>query len=223
MSSTEPSEDERLQFPFRAIEPSTSPSLADSGQADPSPSTSGLSSIGHMPKGDIGVNIGSLTLLSDADKYALLVDPYVPPTIFPKHAEHGKQRSWLTKYPWLAYSRLLDGGFCLPCALFSRGGGGDRILVEKSMCKFTKASDHLKEHSQKRAHFVAIQGMESFRSVMEQSVLPIHHQLQSAVCLHIKRNREELMSILKTVVLCGKQNISFRGHRDDSKYLSEDS
>ena len=135
MSSTEPSKDERLQFRFRAIEPSTSPSLADSGQADPLPSTSGLSSIGR--KGDIGVNIGSLTRLSDADKYALLVDPYVPPTSFnfPKHAEHGKQRSfqhsWLTKYPWLAYSRLLDSGFCLPCALFSRGGGGDRILVEK--------------------------------------------------------------------------------------------
>ena len=30
------------------------------------------------------------------------------------------------------------------------------------------------------------------------------------------------MSILKTVLLCGKQNISFRGHRDDSKYLSVD-
>ena len=72
------------------------------------------------------------------------------------------------------------------------------------------------------AHFVAIH-LESFRSVMEQSVLPIHHQLQSAVCLQIKRNREKLMSVLKTVVLCGKQNISFRGHRDDSKYLSEDS
>ena len=64
--------------------------------------------------------------------------------------------------------------------------------------------------------------MESFRSVMEQSVLPIH-QLQSAVCLQIKRDREKLMYILKTVVLCGKQNISFRGHRDDSNYLSEDS
>ena len=91
MSSTEHSEDERLQFPFRAIEPSTSPSLTDSGQADPSPSTSGLSSTGHMHKGDIGVNIGSLTRLSDADKYALLVDPYVPPTRFnfPKHVEHG--------------------------------------------------------------------------------------------------------------------------------------
>ena len=103
------------------------------------PSISGLSSIGH--KGDIGVNIGSLTRLSGADKYALLVDLYVPPTSFnfPKHAEHGKQRSfqlsWLTKYPWLAYSRLLDGGFCLPCAVFSRGGGGDRVLVEKPMCK----------------------------------------------------------------------------------------
>ena len=86
----------------------------------------------------------------------------------------------------------------------------DRVLVERPMSRFTKASDHLKEHSQKRAHFVAIQDMETFKSVMEQSMLPIHDQLQSAVGKQIKINREKLMSILKTVVLCGKQNISLR-------------
>ena len=223
LNSTEPGEDKGLQPSFRSVEPSHSrtPSLTDPG---PSPRL-----YSTARKGDIGANIDRVARLSDADKYALIVDPYVPPTNFnfPKHAEHGKQRSfqhsWLTKYPWLVYSRHLDGGFCLPCALMNRGGAGDRILVEKPMCKFNKASDHLKEHSQKRAHFVAIQDMESFRSVMEQSTLPIHDQLQSAVCLQIKRNRDKLISVLKTVVLCGKQNISFRGHRDDSKYLNEDS
>ena len=31
-------------------------------------------------KGDIGAYIGSISCLSDADKYALIVDPCVPPT-----------------------------------------------------------------------------------------------------------------------------------------------
>ena len=65
--------------------------------------------------------------------------------------------------------------------------------------------------------------METFKSVMEQSMLLTHDQLQSAGGKQIKRNREKLMSILKTVVLCGKQNISFRGHRYDSRYLSDES
>ena len=31
----------------------------------------------------------------------------------------------------------------------------------------------------------------------------------------ILQNREKLISIIKTVAFCGRQNISFRGHRDD--------
>ena len=36
--------------------------------------------------------------------------------------------SWLKRFPWLAYSKYLDGAFCLPCELCtyqrpSRGGG----------------------------------------------------------------------------------------------------
>ena len=79
-------------------------------------------------KSDIGFisSIGRINRLSDTDKYALTKEPYVPPPIytFPKHVEYGKQRSfqqsWVTKFPWLVYSRHIDGGFCLPCALFSK-------------------------------------------------------------------------------------------------------
>lgn len=55
---------------------------------------------------------------------------------------------------------------------------------------------------------------------MEQSLLPIGDQFQSAVGKQIKVNRAKLLSILKTVVLCGKQNIPLR---DDPRYLSSDS
>ena len=46
---------------------------------------------------------------------------------------------------------------------------------------------------------------------------------ERAVSKQIKVNRAKLLSILKTVVLCGKQNTPLRGHRDDSRYLSSDS
>ena len=37
----------------------------------------------------------------------------------------------------------------------------------------------------------------------------------------ISRNRAALQSIIKLTMFCDQQNISFRGHRDDGKVLSE--
>ena len=37
----------------------------------------------------------------------------------------------------------------------------------------------------------------------------------------IAENKEKLKSIFKTVVLCGRQNISLRGHKDDLKHIDD--
>ena len=37
----------------------------------------------------------------------------------------------------------------------------------------------------------------------------------------IKENRQKLVSIVQTVVLSGRQNIAFRGNRDDNKSMSK--
>ena len=34
-------------------------------------------------------------------------------------------------------------------------------------------------------------------------------------------NREKLKPIVDVIILCGKQNIALRGHRDDAKYCDE--
>ena len=49
--------------------------------------------------------------------------------------------------------------------LFS--GTAGRIVIEKPMTNFTKASDQLKEHSQKKAHFSALEDMESYYGTKE--------------------------------------------------------
>ena len=37
----------------------------------------------------------------------------------------------------------------------------------------------------------------------------------------VRLNREMLRPIVETILLCGRQNISLGGHRDDAKYVNE--
>ena len=174
-------------------------------------------------KGDVGVQIGSIKSMSDADKYALNKIPMLHQFIM------SSQSMWnmVSNDPFSAAGLENTHGWFTPSTLMGVfvfhvlflpkcTSSSERILVEKPMNKYTKASDHLKEHSYKKAHFAALEDMESFKTVMEHTRLPVGDQLQSAVGKQIQQNHEKLLSILKTVVLCGRQNISFRGHRDDS-------
>lgn len=52
--------------------------------------------------------------------------------------------------------------------------------------------------------------------------MPFISQQFSDIYLNtVELNRQKLRSIIKTVVLCGKQNIALRGHRDDSSHIGE--
>ncbi len=41
---------------------------------------------------------------------------------------------------------------------------------------------------------------------------PVHHQIDAALADRVATNRQRLMSIVKTVLLCGRQNITLIGH-----------
>ena len=40
-------------------------------------------------------------------------------------------QEWLVKYPWLVYSKYLDGAFCLPCVCFGMECGKNGAKVDK--------------------------------------------------------------------------------------------
>ncbi len=56
---------------------------------------------------------------------------------------------------------------------------------------------------------------------MENRILPINAQLNRQVPDQIAKNREKLKPIIETIIMCGQQNISLRGHRDDARYLED--
>ena len=60
----------------------------------------------------------------------------------------------------------------------------------------------------------------NFNSNMNNKTPSIRHQIDSIASQRIQQNRIILRSIIDTVILCGQQGISLRGHRDDYTSVS---
>lgn len=86
---------------------------------------------------DLGVLFEELRQFSDQRKFELINNVWRPGStfLFPKTKESGRNRrfnsSWLQDFPWLVYSRYLDGAFCLPCVLFARQCGRNSAKLDK--------------------------------------------------------------------------------------------
>ena len=129
----------------------------------------------------------------------------------------------------LAYSKAEDGAYCVSCVLFGRliGKITEKLyrLYEAPFYDWSCAKRRFREHElhseiHKSAALVAI----DFRKRVENpgflSVVDVNNQATKNL---IDKNREKMKSILYSVVLCGKQNIPLRGHRDDSSHNEDDS
>ena len=64
-------------------------------------------------------------------------------------------------------------------------------------------------------HNFAVIAMENFLRNMTRESVPIDQQINNLLQQQIKRNREILKSLFKTLIFCGKNNIALRGPRDD--------
>ena len=121
------------------------------------------------------------------------------------------------------YSKVLDGGFCLPCVLFARlqTNVDVGLLVIKPLTTFNKATEMLRKHSsQVKYHKNAMIGMHSFIHRMEQHQPSVYELACTNHARLVAQNHLKLKSILKCVIWCARQNIALRGRRDDDKHLS---
>lgn len=88
-------------------------------------------------------------------------------------------------------------------------------LINYPLTNFTKAKSTLQTHSTQATHKAAMEDTVAFTSRIEKGRLSVSQLLQSEASTCVKHNREKILSILKTVVFCGKQNIALRGHREE--------
>ena len=113
---------------------------------DDQPLSSPFNDIGKLlsPSKSVESICHVITQLDNNTKYSLLYDHLQPPSILPYSTIRGSNRkfniSWLSKYPWLKYSPMLDGVFCGPCSLLlcSSERRDKGILVNKAFNNWSK-------------------------------------------------------------------------------------
>ena len=139
---------------------------------------------------------------------------------FPKTNGRGFRYEWLELYPWLYYSPLKDGGYCLSCVLFC-----DRFLGKAGKLKNLHAS--FKRHAghgtggEMGLHACTFPILMSLLSQVTGASQPIEIMMDSNIKKEVGDNRKKLKPIVDAVTFCGRLGLPLRGHREDSKYHPE--
>ncbi|CAF4669280.1 unnamed protein product [Rotaria sp. Silwood2] len=182
-------------------------------------------------KNDIGNYIHNRLNLSNELRYLLLTQHFVPDEKFkwpfvqrktnntienrflrPNHLNDNK--------PWLVYSPSKSGLFCVPCVLFTKAAGNNHLgSFVLSPCqqygKLLGADGQITRHKLKNYHNDSILDAERFISVYENKCDSVDDLLVNKQKQEKIENRKRLVPIIKTIILCGQNNIPLRGHRDD--------
>ena len=128
------------------------------------------------------------------------------------------QLKWLYRWRWLAYSEVQGGAFCKFCALFSSFGGiGDQPLGQLCSLKFNNwkcAIEKFSNHEICQYHKNSIATVENLSKIASKKQLPIDLQLDNKARRQVLENRKNIVPIIETIFLCGRQCLALRGHRD---------
>lgn len=180
----------------------------------------------------VGISVDDLTLMK------LLQNPWVPPPgyKFPysTHNKKGKEekryagQQHLNQFQWLVFSKAKRGFYCKFCPFFVNGtigGHNNTILLKKlvtepltSFAKLLGNDGALIKHAKNDYHKEASIAAERFLTIQKNPSLEIVNQIDNNRLEQIQENRRRLKPIVESIVFLGRQNIAFRGHRDDGPF-----
>lgn len=235
------SSDQTLKDPLsnESEEQTTSVLSSSSVQSFLKPSTSSTSKEVHGMtfQNDIAVFIGKV--VDDHTKCRLLESPWQPTDDyefpFSIHVKSGKEerrfvsRGHLAKYPWLIISPSEKGLFCKYCTLFATGHVGGfqknvalQKLVVKPLQSFAKLlgkDGALETHTKNVYHQQAMQAGKLFLEAYHNPNKDVINQINEQRLSQVNENRARLKPIIHTIIFLGRQNIAFRGDRDDGELV----
>ena len=156
-------------------------------------------------------------------KFSILINHFKPDCNFkfPKRYIDGCNRSCKLQYlldnPWFVYSKAEDGLFCLPCVLFANVLGLGQLVQEK-FNHWTRKTTKFASHNSKRYHQLAMTRLDALKSSMTTPGSSIEDRMKQISTEEILKNRFIMKSLADAVLVCGRQNLSLRGHRDDRTF-----
>lgn len=172
-------------------------------------------------------------VLTDAEKINVLNNIWIPSDsyAFPVTISGAKEKklkfqySWLSKWKWLAYSKIENGAYCKYCVVFSKTGAGVNFqslgaLAKKKFDNWRKAIETFDKHSLAQYHLNSLRDGAHFLEVDKNNLLSIENKLSADRTAKILQNRQNIIPIIEAVILCGIQEIALRGHRDSGKILT---
>ena len=129
----------------------------------------------------------------------------------------------LERHSFLSYSPYYEGAFCIACSLFSPlAWSQSAIIFVHYPCsgfhQLKHFTAHIKIHLNLENHKTAIVRATNFVRTFENPSFGIDYQIDRSRIEVIEKNKSILLSIIKVVITCARQNIALRGHR--SKFSS---
>ena len=179
---------------------------------------------------DIGFHLSLNTPLTNEIKYELLTKPFKPDKKYTFPNQHGKNgtvhrfmATWLIQHPFLSYSPYYEGEFCSVCCIFSSVASNQStgIFVSYPCSRFHQLKHfcaHIKIHLNSNSHKLATTRANNFVRMFENPTSGVDCLLDRNRIEMIEKNKSILLSIIKVVITCARQNIALRDHRD--KFLS---
>lgn len=129
--------------------------------------------------------------------------------------------SWLQRWNWLAYSDLENGVFCKYCVLFYKKEGAGKGMhsppksfVHQPFVNWKDAIEYFKIHESNEYHKFSMVKVAEFLKIVDKKQNDVYIQLHKRNESEIKRNRDILIVIIKTLILCGRQGLALRGGRN---------
>ena len=151
--------------------------------------------------------------------------PVQPILRYPATIIGGKRRSfnslWYKKYHWLEYSGENNAVYCFPCRFFGSCNGLG-TFTQVGFCDWKHAtgkSGMLAKHDNSFAHTQAISAWINYKTNSKRGSL-IEDRVDSQRRQQIQSNRHYLKTLAEILLLCGKQDIPLRGHREHDPLLN---
>lgn len=138
-----------------------------------------------------------------------------------KNKKRHFQKSWLDEFKWLAYSKYLNGAFCKNCVVFgpvSTIGKGSNLkvgqLIISPFQNWKSAKNVFLTHSNLQYHKLAMIKSSNFLLTFDGKKDTIDFQVHKQRKKENIENKQKLCAIVETIIFCGRQELSYRGHKD---------